>query len=230
MIDSDMQKKWDWLERQIVHEENIIDIKNVINKYAVYFQRGDVNGIAACFALSQPDVSVVFGETKVEGAEGVMSFYDTRREIARMPGTIVTHEMTGHAIQVAKDGITARATMFSPGIKGLADVDSEISLIGKYFIELIKLDEGWKIWHLQWILTADGDFKYGWLFQNSAYYVEDIYPALSEEIRPGMNNLVAADAYIDYYKPDEITNLLPEPPQAYDSWEAYGSTLNTREY
>lgn len=229
MNDRDVLQCLDKLERTVFGDECTVDIKNVIRKYAMYFHSGDCRGILSCFASERSDVEIVFGNSKLCGIAAVRDFYAARPMLVRLPGTVVTHEISTEVVAVAGDGKTARVTAYATGLKGLAPVKSQVNLLGKYYFDLVREDGGWKIWHLQWVLIADADFNYGWLFQNRAYYIEDDYPALSEEPRPGMP-LQAADAYMDYFKPDEIQVLLPEPPQEYESWDGYKAAMNTRGY
>lgn len=219
----------DALEARITHAEDIAQITHVVNRYAICFHRGDPNGIAGCFALSLPDVCVEFGEWKAAGAAAVLHLYSTRPHIARMPGTLVQHEIVTQSITIADDGKTAKVAAFAPGFKGLAPADSQVTLLGKYYLELSKAEGSWKIWHLQWVLTAEADMAYGWLFQNRSYYKECDFTPLDE--RPGPDGPWTPSAqYIDFYKPDEITNLLPEPPHPYSHWDGYTATKNTRGY
>ena len=229
MRDQSILQSIDKLESTIAHDESILEIKNLIAKYAMYFHAGDPTGILSCFAEERDDIEVVFGRGKIFGMEAVKEFYSNRPQIVRLPGTFVTHEINTDVITIANDGKTARITANVSGIKGLAPAGSQVNLLGRYYFDAVRESSGWKIWHLQWALTADADFNYGWLFQNRAYYIEDEYPALSEEPRPNMK-LEKADAYLDYFKPDEVQVMLPEPPQAYDTWDGYEATKNTRGY
>lgn len=224
-----IKQKLDDLEARIACDETIEEIKTLLRKYAMYFQSGDVNQILKCFASEREDVEVIFGRSKISGKLAIAEYYAARPQIVRLPGTFITHELSSEVITVANDGKTARVVADASGIKGLAPANSQVRLLGKYYFDIIKEADGWKIWHLQWILTADADFNYGWLFQNRAYYIEDDYPALSEEPRLNMR-LEAADAYVDYFKPDEIQYLFPEPPEAYETWDGYAVTRKSRKY
>lgn len=224
-----LSARLDALETRIEHAEDLAQIAGVMNRYAQCFQHGDADAITACFALSLSDVCVEFGEQKALGAEAVRYFYAGRPRIARMAGTLVQHEMAAPAIAVAEDRRTARATAFAPGFKGLAAADSQVTLLGKYYMDLTRAEGTWKIWHLQWILTAEADMAYGWLFQNRSYYKECDFPPLDERPAP-QGPWAASDACIDYYKPDERTNLLPEPPQPYAHWDGYAAARDTRGY
>ena len=229
MGEKNVEQRLSMLEQAVLHDESVVRIRNLMHAYAMYFSSGDCDGILSCFSGERDDIELFFGRSKISGKDAIRDFYSKRPVLACLPGTFVTHEMTAEAIEVAEDGKTARATAYSPGLKGLSPADSQVNLLGRYYMELVHEEDGWKLWHLQWALTADADFNYGWLFQNSAYYIEDDYPALSEEPRPDMK-LEKADAFLDLFKPDEVQRFLPEPPQPYETWDGYGATRNTREY
>lgn len=228
MKDQEMMQLLDGLEKEIRHEEAIAAIQNRIRKYAAWFHTGNVDGILSCFARTEAP-ELIFGSSKVSGREAISQFYGNRPMLVRLPGTIVSHEITTEVIVIASDEKTARVTANASGYKGLAPTGSQVNLLGKYSFEMIREDGEWKIWRLQWIMIADADFNYGWLFQNRSYYLEDEYPALSEEPRPGMLT-EAADSYMDYFKPDEVQVLLPEPPDEYQTWDGYRAAKNTRGY
>lgn len=229
MNDNNIIHTLEKLEKQITHDENVVEIKHLLRKYAMHFNAGDSDGIMGCFSCEHEDIEVIFGHSKVAGRKALTEYYSVRPKIARLPGTFVTHEINSEVIAISKDGKTARIIADASGVKGIAPAGSQVRLLGKYYFDVVKEAGGWKIWHLQWILTADADFNYGWLFQNRAYYIEDNYPALSEE--PHLNmNAEAADAYVDYFKPDEVQILFPEPPQEYETWDGYQATNRTRGY
>jgi hypothetical protein len=58
--------------------------------------------------------------------------------------TLAEHPLTTPVIQIARDGKTAKAIWWSPGMErgGWA--------YGKYAVDFVKEDGAWRIWHLKW--------------------------------------------------------------------------------
>lgn len=225
----DMEDRLNCLEKNINLASDCSEIRNVLNRYLFFFNCGDVNRILSCFALEDPEVSIELGRGKYMKKKELVTFYNRRVEVGHIAGTLVEHGEGSTAVVVAGDRKTARATAISFGYKVLPPADSEAWDIGRYYVEFLRTDTGWKIWHLQWILVAEADTCYGWLTQNIAYQKEEDYPAMDEMAKPE-ERLHASDCFVDYYKPDEINRFLPEPPQEYESWDGYGVTKNTRTY
>lgn len=149
--------------------------------------------------------------------------------MARLPGALVQHETTSQIVVVANDGETARFIAFSPGFKCLAPGHSQVWSLGKYYVEFIKINGQWKIWHMQWAVEVEGDAAYGWLYQTRSYFKECLFPDL-DCIHKGDRNMIPANNYIDYFKTDMVQYFLPEPPAPYDTWDKYNALYRTREY
>lgn len=229
MTEKDSISRLDVLEEKINRSVSLAEIRNLINRYLIYLENGDVKGIASCFAMEDPEVSLELGRGKYQGKKEIMDFYGQRVEIGRMGGVIVEHGAAAPSVEIAGDGKTARVSLLSPGFKCLARAESEAWDMGRYYIELTATKEGWKFWHLQWIVVVEGDTCYGWLTQNRSYLKECEYPLLDEACKA--EELVRpSDCFVDYYKPDEINQFLPEPPAPYETWDGYGVRRDTRGY
>ena len=229
MPEMNWEDRMELLEDRITESCDMVEIQNLLNRYLFYLENGDVRKLASCFALEEPDVSLELGRGKYEGKQELLTFYNQRVEIGRLPGAMVEHGMSAPCILRAKDRKTARVTMLSPGFKCLPQGDSQAWDMGRYYAELIFTKHGWKLWHLQWIVTVEADVCYGWLAQNRSYLKECDYPLLDEMYR--LEELVKqSDCYVDYYKPDEKNRFLPEPPGAYDTWDGYQVGKDTRGY
>ncbi len=229
MTEKDSISRLDALEEKIDHALSQAEIRNLINRYLFCLENGDVKGIASCFAMEDPEVSLELGRGKYQGKKEIMDFYDQRVEIGRMGGTMVEHGAAALCMEIAGDRKTARAALISPGFKCLPQAESEAWDMGRYYVELLHTEEGWKFWHLQWIVVVEGDTCYGWLAQNRSYLKECEYPLLDEVCRA--EELVRpSDCFVDYYKPDEVNRFLPEPPAPYGTWDGYGVRRDTRGY
>ena len=229
MPEKELNKRLDRLESRITGAQDIEEIKNLLYRYLFYLENSDVEKIASCFALEDPDVFLETGRGRFQGKEQILTFYNQRVEIGRLPGAMVEHGAGAPAIVCAKDRKTARATFLSPGFKCLPQGDSQAWDMGRYYAELRATTEGWKIWHLQWIVAVEGDAAYGWLTQNRSYLKECDYPLL-DELGKEEEALTPSSFYADYYKPDEKNRFLPEPPEPYETYDGYQVLKDTRGY
>ena len=219
----------DRIERHVVEACDRIKIRNLLNSYLFAFHSADIRRILDCFALEDPNTSVEFGRGCLKGKAELTEFYNERVAAGQIHGSFVEHGEGATIVEIAKDRKTARVAAISFGYKMLPPAESEAWDIGRYYFELLRTEEGWKIWHLQWILVAEGDTCYGWLAQNIAYQKEEDYPSMDETVKAEVR-LHPSDCFVDYYKPDEINHYLPEPPKAYEAWDGYAVTRDTRGY
>ena len=212
MTENESMGRINALEQKIERAFSLFQIRNLINRYLFYLENGDVKGIASCFAMGDEEVSLELGRGKYQGNKEIMDFYDQRVDIDRMAGVLLEHGAASPCIEIAGNGKTARAALISPGFKCLPQAESEAWDMGRYYIELLFTDEGWKFWHLQWIVAVEGDTCYGWLVQNRSYLKECEYPLLDEACKA--EELVRpSDCFVDYYKPDEINKFFPSLPR-----------------
>ena len=229
MTENEFEKRLNALEARIEHEEGIIEIKTIMNRYLQYFQGADANNILQDWAFERDDCSVELGRGKFQGERTIRLFFDQRPDLARLPGALVEHETTSQVVTIADDGQTARFIAFSPGYKCLAPGHSQVWSLGRYYVEFIKIEGRWKIWHMQWAVIVEGDAALGWLYQNRSYFKECLFPEL-DCIHRGDQNMIPADNVIDHYKMDMVQYFLPEPPPPYKTWDKYNALFRTREY
>lgn len=121
----------------------------------------------------------------------------------RPPGgmkTLAEHPLTTPVIQVAGDGLTAKALWWSPGMErgGWA--------YGKYGVDFVKEDGVWKIWHLKWFRIFITPYDQS--------YTESQDPTATGDRIP--------DKPVRYHKPfnsDKWTGEpIPPAPKPYDTW------------
>lgn len=119
-----------------------------------------------------------------------------------MGKTLAEHPLTTPVIQVAKDGKTAKALWWSPGMErgGWA--------YGKYAVDFVKEDGVWKIWHLKWFRIFITPYNQS--------YTESQDPAPAGDRNP--------DKPVRYHKPfnsDKWTGEpIPPAPKPYETWTA----------
>jgi hypothetical protein len=113
---------------------------------------------------------------------------------------LAEHPLTTPVIQVAKDGKTAKALWWSPGMErgGWA--------YGKYAVDFVKEDGEWRIWHLKWFRIFITPFNQS--------YTESKDPVAAGDRKP--------DKPVRYHKPFNSDNWTGEPmppaPKPYDTW------------
>ncbi len=113
---------------------------------------------------------------------------------------LAEHPLTTPVIQVARDGQTAKALWWSPGMErgGWA--------YGKYAVDFVKEDGVWKIWHLKWFRI----FITPW----NQSYTESQDPEAAGDRKP--------DKPVRYHKPFNSDKWTGEPvppaPRPYEKW------------
>jgi hypothetical protein len=230
-MDVNLKSRLESLEKDITLAEDILEIKKVINRYLIYFQGADANGLLQDFAFEMLDISLDTSKgKKLVGEKAIRQFFDQRPVLALMQGALVQHEFTTQVITVAKDGKTAKAAAFSPGFKCLTPGFSQVWSLGKYYYDMIKIDGRWKIWHLHWFIYVEGEAAYGWLYQQRSYCKECLFPELD-----GIHNLnitvpAVACPKTDNYRTDKPVYYYPEPPEPYDTWDGMNDLVSTRGY
>ena len=95
MTEKDSISRLDALEEKIDHALSQAEIRNLINRYLFCLENGDVKGIASCFAMEDPEVSLELGRGKYQGKKEIMDFYDQRVEIGRMGAARVKKDCQG---------------------------------------------------------------------------------------------------------------------------------------
>lgn len=225
-----LERRLDALEKRITRAEDSLGIANVINRYLLYFQAADCNGITANIDWDLPDVWSDVGKGRHVGSRPNLEFFDQRPALAKMPGAIVQHESVCKVIEVDAEGKTAKVAEFSPGFKCLALGRSQVWSMGKYYHDLVKVDGKWRIWHWHWFIFVEGEAAYGWLYQSRSYWKECLYEALDSIHSKNITVRPQPSPYSDNYRKDGFMYPYPEPPDAYATWDGADDLKKTRSY
>ena len=227
----EFEAQLDALDKEVTHAEDMVEINKVINTYYQYFQGADCNGITKNI---QWDADRVWSDCgmacRMVGSRANLEFFDQRPAVARLRGSLVQHESTSKVVEIAKDGMTAKSTSYSPGYKCLAQGHSQVWSMAKTGHDLIKMDGVWKIWHWHWVVVTEMEAAYGILYQNRSYWKECMFDEL-EGIHNG-NITVPPEpaAPTENYRRNGSMYMFPEPPEPYDTYTE-STTLNyTRKY
>jgi hypothetical protein len=186
------------LEARIRRLEDIFEIQNLQGRYQHYLTLGMMEKIVDLFAKKTPGVTVEVSDGGVyEGIEGVQRlFCGIMRGLLEKIGVYEEHDAVSPVIEVAKDGKTAKALWFSPGVMASGPTKDQW---------YVKENDKWKFWHFHFYLTFRTAFEEGWVRQPVKGSIRN-HP----EFKPDKPS-----TYYKPYAPDEINIMLPPPPDPY---------------
>ena len=226
------------LERQ----QSRIDIMNLMGRYQYYHTGGEMSRIGReLFAWWMPDARSEYGPLGVFGPEKSVQFFDAMTDLFTdesglcAPGLLEIHQITTPVLEVAGDNRTAKGLWMSTGaILMLHDAASESGYSatwdsGKYAIDFINTDQGWRIWHLHVCDLWRTDFSEdpvahaGTLEAGTTQEMIDDWNARArrgEAVRPhGMPVIPDGPTTFHYaYARDARAPRQPQPPVPYDTF------------
>jgi len=196
----------------------VYEIQNVMGRYEYLHMAEMHDETAELFALKTPGVKaeMVFGV--FEGAAGIKRLYGpTHRFMEGMgdrTGQMHIHTLTTPVIEVAGDGKTAKAVWFSPGVETGRNVETKQLEASwgwcRYGCDFIKEDGKWKIWHLHVYGIFFAPYDKSWI-EAPQHPNMDFLPDKLKADRPPTYNWE--------YKPTGFTELVPAPPEPYETWD-----------
>ena len=149
------------MQRQLARQQSRADIMNLMGRYQYYHTGGEMSRIGReLFAYWLPDARCEYGPLGVFGPEKSLQFFDAMTELftgnpgACHSGLLEIHQITTPVLEVAEDNQTAKGMWMSTGaILMLHDEGAEEGRSftwdsGKYAVDFINTDKGWRIWHL----------------------------------------------------------------------------------
>lgn len=179
-----------------------------------------------------------------KGRDSIMQYYGREAPKADKLGGFVWHTITTGAVEIAGDRKTAKGIWYTPGVVGQYGSAGKKSMglwmWEKYGVEFIREDGEWKIWHMKVytdfaVAVGDGIGDKPAMMgpppteakENSGEMVG------SETASTGKTSADQPDyVYQDQYKgwaPDAEPQLIPRPPEPYDTWENTWSYINEGE-
>lgn len=217
------------------------EISNLMGRYQYLHTGGQMDRIGReLFAWQRPDATCEYGPLGVFGPEKSLEFFDI---MARKftgggpecrPGLLEIHQITTPVIEVADDLQTAKGMWMSTGVIMMhEDPEAEEGYSftwdsGKYAVDFIHTEEGWKIWHLHvcdlWQADFDhdpvanaGTQEYGITQEQIDAY--NAAAAAGGEDHPHGFPIPDAPTTFHYkYAADSHAPRQPEPPLPYRSW------------
>lgn len=195
-------------------------IENLMSRHE-YLHAANRNDeeLKTCFALTRPDLSFEPEDWGVwEGPDAVRNCY-VEGAPPPIPGMLTEHATTTGLVEVAGDGLTAKAVWISPGHETFAGPGLPPAPFwswGRYGVDLVKEDGTWKFWHFHIYTTFRTPFATSWV-DNAvgpraiAFEEGETPPGMPSPTRPVTQNAP--------YHPDRAPRLLPEPPSPYRSFD-----------
>ncbi len=223
------------LERQ----QSRTDIMNLMGRYQYYHTGGQMSRIGReLFAWQLPDARSEYGPLGVFGPEKSVAFFDAMSDLftggtgACFPGLLEIHQITTPVLEIAEDNKTAKGMWMSTGaILMLHDASSETGRSftwdsGKYAVDFINTEEGWKIWHLHVCDLWRADFDRDPVANAEAFHPGttqamidewNTRAAAGEVVHPhGMPVIPDAPTTFHYaYARDSVAPSQPLPPVPY---------------
>lgn len=235
MNDTSLQAVQLLLERQ----QSYIDLMNLMGRYQYLHTGGQMSVIGReLFAYDQPDSRCEYGPLGVFGPEKSLAFFDAMSELFTAgqgqchPGLLEIHQITTPVLEVAGDNQTAKGLWMSTGAilmlhdDGAEEGHSFTWDTGKYAVDFLHTEQGWKIWHLHvcdmWRTSFDEDpvAHAGTLDRGTTQAMIDEWnarAAAGEEVRPhGMPVIPDGPTTFHYsYAADSIAPQEPKAPVPY---------------
>ena len=231
------------LETLLLRQQSRDEIANLMGRYQYYHTAGQMHRIGQeLFAYWLSDARSEYGGLGVFGPEKSVQFFDamtelfTRGEPVCTPGLLEIHQITTPVIEVAGDNRTAKGMWMSTGaIMMREDPEAEEGCSftwdsGKYAVDFIRTEKGWRIWHLHVCDLWRADFSQdpvagaAPLDRGTTQEMIDAWNAAAargETVRPhGFPIIPDAPTTFHYaYASDSQAQLMPPPPVPYETFE-----------
>ena len=175
------------VEKMAQRALDVQEVQNVWSMHASYDAAGmNREQIREIWAQNQPDVAFIQNTEMRIGLDNIIAYYcdmwdETRKtrlqairrlfpeipddEKYALAGWMKMHTNTTPNIQIAGDGKTAKGSWESPGfITELTDDNFMAAWIWeRYFVDFIKEDGKWKIWHANLLVQFMTPFEKSWV-------------------------------------------------------------------
>lgn len=234
-----MLMEMEQIQHLLERQQSWADIMNLMGRYQYYHTGGQMDRIGReLFAWWLPDARCEYGPLGVFGAKKSLEFFNAMTELFTggqgvcHPGLLEIHQITTPVVEVAGDNQTAKGMWMSTGaILMLHDEGSETGRSftwdsGKYAVDFINTEQGWRVWHLHvcdlWRTDFDRDpvATAAPMDRGTTQEMIDDWnarAAAGEEVRPhGMPVIPDGPTTFHYaYASDSIAPQQPQPPVPY---------------
>ena len=206
-------------ERALARMESDHEVRNIAARFVLSLKGGLFEDAYDCFALKTQGTKAVIEKYGVyEGAEQLKAYFvDYYRKLGGSEGCFIEHELTTPVVEIAEDNMTAKAMFLSEGVLAIApeswmethEAACSLWQIGPWYMELIKEDGLWKIWHLTIYDDIETPYEQSWsTFKDHDYIVHADAPEPSCAV-PDQN----------YFTAHRKPYLHKEPPCAYKTYD-----------
>jgi len=216
---NDLEKTVNNCQHEIERLQAVNEIQNMMSKYEYFHMTDRQADVVALYANNPPDVRVSIKEEgywQGKGKEAPTRAWGLNLPKPVMTGLMGIHPTTTPMIVVAGDGKTAKGVWIGTGLVAGKDRETEKPHAwwewDRYGVDFIKENGKWKFWHFH-IYTL---FSCGWDDPWAKQFEKKLVAAANppEEHRPDGPPI---DSHP--YRPDEIVQLIPVPPEPYETWE-----------
>lgn len=231
-------ERFDAMQQELERLQSIIDIQNLMGRYETLLVPQTMDRVASeVFAMWRDDVSMEVADRGVfVGPEGVDTLFSTLMGPQNEPrnqdgspdlrGALYLHHINTPMIEVAGDNQTAHAVWYSSGVETPFDLKSGNRQArwcwGKYSVEFIRGDCGWRIWHMHWFRGFMNDYYASW--------VDDYKNDTKDKNCKNEYPFILSTTFHRPYSPDQEVLPLPRNPEPYathvDSGWIYGDWLD----
>ena len=166
------------LEQKVERLNAVVEIQNLMGRYETLLVPQTMDRVAdEVFASWMEDVSMEVSDRGVfVGIDAVRHLFSicmgpcNEPQINGAPdfrGALYLHHINTPMIEVAEDCKTAHAVWYSSGVETPYDKTAECRMAkwcwGKYSVEFIRGDCGWRIWHMHWFRGFMNNYGKSWV-------------------------------------------------------------------
>ena len=205
-----MEERLSRLEAKVQRLEDIEEIHNLMYRYFFYFANHSDRIENELFSQTNPNVYAIIGDRgKYTGIDKIKEIFGAMRETyLKVPGFMGFIIGMNPVIEVAKDGKTAQGLWYGFGPHVMPGLDTnELTqkwLFGKYVMEYVKEDDGWKILGLTFLCIFRTSYEKGWLKEQETKRVK--FAAKPSQTSDEVNTHHP-------YDPTIVNPFLPNPPE-----------------
>lgn len=207
MVDSTRQKLriLDAIAKLEAHHS----IQNLMGRTIVALNFRQPERVLEAFALNRDDVSFEYAdEGRFVGKDAVKAIVDHLIGAPALPGEMRDQQLTTPIIEIAGDGLSARAVWWVPGAGAGIGEEGEPEALwdwGAIGADLVRDGEDWRIWHLHFFRYILCRYDEGWTDDTS----------LINRPNTPMHPLSQPTTYHNPYSPLSIRGGVPAAPRPY---------------
>ena len=204
-------------EKILTRYQSDHDVRNLAARFVMSLKGGRFEDALNCFALETEGTMATIEKYGIYKGKNQLKAYfvDYYSKIGGSEGCFIEHELTSPVVEVAEDCKSAKAMFMSEGIlaidpdgsMGPDDVARSFWQIGPWYMECVKENDEWKIWHLTIFDEIEIPYEQSWSeFTDHESLRWAAAPAPDEKIESK-----------NYFTPDRKPFLHMEPPCMYEN-------------